>query len=207
MGARSDSDRIVTPVTARGRATRQALLDAAEDVFGRESYDRASIAEITRTAGVAQGTFYQYFPDKKAAFVELVHGLNHSLRETIARAVADSTDRLEVERIGFRTFFDYVSRHRSLYRIIRECEFVDLDTYRWHYRTLSEGYTRGLRQAQERGEIGSAIPAEALAWILMGIAEAAGSRWVLMQEQRPPAEALDELMTFIGNALSPGAAA
>ncbi|MGB5533800.1 MAG: helix-turn-helix domain-containing protein, partial [Acidimicrobiia bacterium] len=43
------------PVTEKGRVTRQALLDAAEEVFGEYSYDRASIAEITRRAGVAQG--------------------------------------------------------------------------------------------------------------------------------------------------------
>ena len=70
----------LVPVTAKGRATRRALLDAAEAVFGEYSYDRASISEITRRAGVAQGTFYLYFPDKKAAFVELVHVLNHDLR-------------------------------------------------------------------------------------------------------------------------------
>ena len=64
-------------MTEKGRVTRQALLDAAEEVFGEYSYDRASIAEITRRAGVAQGTFYVYFPDKTAAFVELVHDLNH----------------------------------------------------------------------------------------------------------------------------------
>ncbi|MGA9595817.1 MAG: helix-turn-helix domain-containing protein, partial [Acidimicrobiia bacterium] len=66
----TDLTRQQTPPTAKGRATRQAILDAAEDVFGESSYERASIAEITRRAGVAQGTFYVYFPDKKAAFIE-----------------------------------------------------------------------------------------------------------------------------------------
>ncbi|MBT8461124.1 MAG: TetR/AcrR family transcriptional regulator, partial [Gemmatimonadetes bacterium] len=197
---------MAAPVTARGRATRQALLEAAEDVFGRESYDRASVSEITRTAGVAQGTFYQYFPDKKAAFVELVHGLNHSLRETISRAVADTTSRIETERVGFRTFFDYVTEHKALYRIIRECEFVDIETYRWHYQTLAEGYARGLEEARRRGEITLSISPEDLAWILMGIAETAGSRWVLMETMAAPDEAVETLMTFIGRALAPGAA-
>ncbi len=67
------------PPTAKGRATRQAILEAAEEVFGELSYDRASIAEITRRAGVAQGTFYVYFADKKAAFIELVHVLQLSV--------------------------------------------------------------------------------------------------------------------------------
>ena len=191
------------PVTDRGRATKNAILTAAEAVFGDHSYDGASIAEITRRAGVGQGTFYQYFPDKKAAFVELVHRLNHGLREAIAKASADAGDRLETERIGMTAFFDYVLEHRSLYRIIRECEFVDVDTYQWHYTAVANGYIKGLKQAQADGEITETVSPESLAWILMGIAESAGSRWVLWEGQTPPARVVDDIMTFISRGLSP----
>ena len=194
------------PVTDRGRATKQAILDAAEEVFGESDFDGASIAEITRRAGVAQGTFYQYFPDKRSAFVELVQQLNHSLRRTIAEATVGLDDRLEIERAGFRAFFSYVQRHRSLYRIIRESEFVDPGIYRWHYTTLASGYVRGLKQAQADGEIRDEIDPDTLAWILMGIAEAAGARWVLMEDSAPPDSVVDELMAFIGRALAPGEA-
>lgn len=190
------------PVTDRGRATKENILDAAEAVFGEYSYDGASVAEITRRAGVAQGTFYQYFPDKRAAFVELVHQLNHALRRTIAVAISGAPNRLEAERIGFTAFFDYVARHRSLYRIIRESEFVDPDTYRWHYTVLSEGYIRGLKQAQADGEIRDEISPDTLAWILMGIAESSGARWVLWEGTSPPESVVDELMAFIHSALA-----
>ena len=198
-----EAERDYQPVTERGRATKQALLSAAEQVFGETSYDGASVAEITRRAGVAQGTFYQYFPDKKAAFIELVHQLNHALRRTIAKAIAEAPNRLAAERIGFETFFAYVLNHRSLYRIIRESEFVDVDTYRWHYTVLSEGYVQGLKQAQADGEIRAQISADTLAWILMGIAESAGARWVLWEGTSPPSEVVDEIMTFIRCALAP----
>ena len=155
--ASTSSAPVTSPPTARGRATRQALLDAAEEVFGQLSFDRASVSEITRRAGVAQGTFYVYFPDKKAAFTELVRHLNHSLRETIAKAVAGHSDRREIERIGFRTFFDYVRDHRALYLIVREAEFVDPDIYRWHYDTLAEGYVTGLDDAKAAGQLSGDI--------------------------------------------------
>ncbi|MCA9710009.1 MAG: TetR/AcrR family transcriptional regulator, partial [Myxococcales bacterium] len=74
------------PATTRGQRTRQRLLDAAENVFGGVGYGRASIVEITRTAGVAQGTFYVYFPSKKAIFVELVWELNRKLRRSLRLA-------------------------------------------------------------------------------------------------------------------------
>ena len=193
----------VQPSTEKGRATRQALLDAAEEVFGEQSYDRASIAEITRRAGVAQGTFYVYFPDKKAAFVELVHVLNHNLRRAISEAVAELDSRFEIERVGFRTFFEYVVHHRPLYRIVRESEFVDPEAHRWHYMTIAESYIRGLEKAQGEGQIATHVSAETMAWVLMGIAELIGARYVQWEGRPPPDEVLDEVMTFIACALSP----
>ena len=74
--------------TARGEHTRQLLLAAAEEVFGERGYDQAAISEITRRAGVAQGTFYVHFPDKKEAFVELVRHLNERLREHLGSPFA-----------------------------------------------------------------------------------------------------------------------
>jgi AcrR family transcriptional regulator len=191
------------PATAKGRATRQAILEAAESVFGELSYDRASIAEITRRAGVAQGTFYVYFPDKKAAFVELVHVLNHNLRRAISEEVAGLTSRFEIERVGFRTFFDYVVHHRPLYRIVRESEFVDPVTHRWHYQTIAESYIRGLAKAQGEGQISDNVSAETMAWALMGIAELIGARYVQWEGRPPPDDVFDEVMAFIACAISP----
>jgi AcrR family transcriptional regulator len=184
-------------VTEKGRVTRQALLNAAEEVFGEYSYDRASIAEITRRAGVAQGTFYVYFPDKRSAFVELVQDLNHGLRRHIAEAVAGIDDRLEMERVGLRAFFEFAAGHRALYKVVREAEFVDEDIYRWHYQTLGASYQRGLEAAAERGQVKDDISPENLAWILMGIAELLGSRWVILEHQEPPDDVINEVMTFV----------
>lgn len=50
------------------------LLKAAARVFHRHGYHAAKVSEITREAGVAQGTFYLYFTGKEEAFVELMQG-------------------------------------------------------------------------------------------------------------------------------------
>ncbi len=50
------------------------LLKAAAKVFHQRGYHAAKVSEITREAGVAQGTFYLYFPSKRQAFVELMEG-------------------------------------------------------------------------------------------------------------------------------------
>jgi len=177
------------------------LLDAAEEMFGELTYDRASVAEITRRAGVAQGTFYVYFPDKKAAFVELVKELNHGLRKAISISVEGLTERIEIERTGFRTFYDYVSRHRALYKIVREAEFVSPEIYRWHYNRLAEGYIKGLETAMADGQLRSDLDPKTISYVLMGIAEFTGGQWVLGQGQPPPDDVFEQIIGFVERGL------
>lgn len=193
-------DTAPVPRTDRGRRTRQALLDAAEAEFGRRGYAETSIVEITRRAQVAQGTFYTYFPSKEAIFAELVRELSHRLRAHIAAAVADLTGRLAIERAGFQAFFDFIRRHRDLYRIVRQAEFVDEELFRWYYRRLADGYVRGLSAAVERGEVHLVDP-ETAAWALMGIADMVGMRWVVWQDEPLPPEVLDTVMQLLQSGL------
>ena len=77
---------------------RAQLLRAARKVFRAKGYDGASVSEIVREAGVAQGTFYLYFPSKKDAAVSLVDGLMENMAQAVATAIESRTsfeDRVE----------------------------------------------------------------------------------------------------------------
>jgi AcrR family transcriptional regulator len=51
---------------------RQKILTHARDVFARRGYHEAKIEDIVLAAGIARGTFYLYFKDKRAVFEEIV---------------------------------------------------------------------------------------------------------------------------------------
>jgi AcrR family transcriptional regulator len=51
---------------------RQQILTVARDVFARRGYHAAKIDDIVAAAGVARGTFYLYFQDKRTIFEEIV---------------------------------------------------------------------------------------------------------------------------------------
>jgi AcrR family transcriptional regulator len=192
---------IPLPSTPRGLRTRQKLIDAAETVFGELGFHNAGIVEITQRADVALGTFYLYFPDKRAVFEDLVHALNARLRRDIAARVRDIDDRLEQEVVGFETFFEFVRKHRNLYRVILQAETVDEELYRWHYRTLAAGYVRGLRIAQAKGQVRTDLDPETLAYSLMGMAESLGSRFVLWDGKRPPTSTRRTIRAFLESGL------
>jgi AcrR family transcriptional regulator len=191
----------VIPITARGQRTRQALLDAAERVFGELGFHNAGIVEITQKADVALGTFYLYFRDKRAIFRDLVQTLNERLRAAIRERVQGIEERLEVEVIGFETFFQFVREHRDLYRVVLQAETVDEEMYRWHYRTLADGYVRGLKAAQARGQVRADMDPETLAYALMGMAEALGMRSVLWEGKLPSPSARRTIRAFLEGGL------
>jgi AcrR family transcriptional regulator len=57
---------------ARGRRTRQRLLDAAAEVFDRVGYHRARVDDVVAAADSSHGTFYLYFTSKEDVFEQLV---------------------------------------------------------------------------------------------------------------------------------------
>lgn len=165
------------PRTRRGWETRRKLLAAAEEVFGRDGYHKAAVFDITRQAGVGQGTFYLYFPSKQAVFVELVHEMGHDMRSTLRLATSGLPDRAAVEEEGLRAFFDFVARHPSLYRILRESEHVAPEAHRDWYERLAEGYVAGIRDAVKEGGLRGVDP-ELAAYVLMSIGDFMGM-WLL----------------------------
>ena len=185
------------PRTSRGWRTRQRLLDAAEDVFGRDGYHRASVVDITRTAGVAQGTFYLYFPSKEALFIELVRAMGHDMRRRLHDASRAATSRALAEEAGFHAFFDFVAEHPNLYRVMRECEFVAPEEFRAWYHRLAERYVEGLRRAVAAGQVRD-LDLETVAYCLMGMADFLGMRLVLWEgRRRVPARAVRTLMEIV----------
>ena len=190
------------PVTARGEATRRRLLNAAETEFGTRGYHGASVSSITQRAEIAQGTFYLYFRSKEEMFLTLVRDIGHQLRSHSAQAIARATNRLEAERLGLEAFFQFTTKHRGLYRIVQESQFVDPQIFREYYEKLAEGYGAALEKAARSGELTKG-DAHTRAWAMMGIAHFLGMRYCLWQKQVPPPEILDEVMGFVAKGMAP----
>jgi AcrR family transcriptional regulator len=57
---------------ARSRATRKAIMQAAEQLWSVKNFDEISVDEVCQKAGMAKGTFYFYFPRKEHLLVLLV---------------------------------------------------------------------------------------------------------------------------------------
>lgn len=185
----------VKELTKKGLNTRRKLVKAAEKVFGTKGYFEASIVEITQEAKIAQGTFYKYFPSKKAIYDELVQQMSRDLRLFIKRAI-EKHSHVDLHRRGFEAFFEWIGENRNLYSIVLQAVIVDKELYHWYYEKLANGYIRALKEADKTGEFKS-LDHEALAYSLMGIGQFLGMRWIYWEGEEVPKEALDVAMEMV----------
>ncbi len=79
--ANNSADRIQAIQAQLAAARRTQILDAATRVFASKGFNRATIRDVARDAGVADGTIYNYFANK----TDLLFGLLDRLNDTERR--------------------------------------------------------------------------------------------------------------------------
>ena len=89
---------------------RQQILAAARGLFAKRGYHQTTIDDIALAAGVARGTFYLYFEDKRAIFSNLIDRFGSQLAVAIVRIVADDPTRT----VGAQV-------HENIRRLIGTC--------------------------------------------------------------------------------------
>ncbi len=67
---------------------REAIIDAAFDLFRHYGYRRTSMEDIARAAGVAKGTLYLYFASKEELFEAIARMLAARMLTAIQEAIA-----------------------------------------------------------------------------------------------------------------------
>ena len=112
-------------------------------------------------------------------------------------ASSQGETRLQSELLGFRAYFRFTGEHPTLYRIIRQAEFVSPDTLHDHYQAIASGYVAALQSAMDRGEVERMDP-EVLAWALMGMGELLGMRWIVWEGAgEVPKDLLEQMQMLI----------
>lgn len=97
---------------------REQLLRAARTVFAEKGYDRATVGDVVRQAGVAQGTFYLYFPSKQAVLGTLAHDFRNALLAELFDPALDALPRRDRARAMVRGVFRVSRANPDLVRAL-----------------------------------------------------------------------------------------
>src|SRR5213594_715730 len=101
------------------KSTREGILDATDRLLGRLGYQKTTIDDLAREAGIARRTIYLHFPSKEEIFLASIDRVVERLLGEL-RGIASSGGapelrlrRMLVQRVLFR--FDSVREyHESL---------------------------------------------------------------------------------------------
>lgn len=144
----------------KGVLAKESLFRAAAKVVGEFGYANALVARITAEAGMAQGTFYNYFDSRQDLFDQLLPALGSELLAFIGERTAAIGTALDRERAGFVAFFEFLKLRPEFYRILYEAEVFAPQAYQRHMALISSSYVRLLTRAFDRGELALATKAE-----------------------------------------------
>jgi len=111
---------LARPINADGRQTRQAILDAALDLFADRGYFGASLRDIAAVVGVRDSALYNYFAGKDDLFNALLAADQDVRAQQWAGVMAEPVvdDRALLERVTTR-ILDYfrAPRQQKLFRL------------------------------------------------------------------------------------------
>jgi AcrR family transcriptional regulator len=165
----------------RKARTRQALVDAAVTLVVDGRADQATIQEITETADVGFGSFYNHFDSKDELFAEALSATLERWGQLLDRSTEEIADPAEVFAARFRLSCRMAQSNPDLARFLTQVGLGALA----HPDGLAPRARRDIRSGQEAGRFAAIDPEVALA------AVAGGLLGFLARELETPAAARD----------------
>src|SRR5512145_3028219 len=109
------------PAGRDGQQTRQALLDAALELFAEKGYFGTSLRDIARAVGVRESALYNYFPSKESLFEAVVFADREETAARLAAFLDAPTDKLRpfLEELALRIIEGFTApAQRQRFRIL-----------------------------------------------------------------------------------------
>ncbi len=182
---------------------RMELLQAARQVLAEKGFEATTISEIVARAGVAQGTFYLYFPSKIAVVVALEEEVQEQIETAIRAAFASSSHVGELIEQSVSAVFRILGEQRDILHVIhsgvswREAPSERQRIFAPYYALIAEL----IRHMQVRGEIDHALHPETTAVLIVGTVYYAADECYLYQSNLSPENYVQETVGFVCRAL------
>jgi TetR/AcrR family transcriptional regulator, fatty acid metabolism regulator protein len=181
---------------------RTSILRVAEKVFAEKGYGQATVSEIAKSAGVAEGTVYEYFTNKEDLLLSIP---KQRFQEHI-----DSLDDIFEVRAPLRKLRRLIRYHFYLY--LREPDFlkvfllnVQLNQVFYKseiypiYRKYTDTILRILEEGKEDGSIRSDVNNRVFLNLFLGSFSHITLRWVVLgkAKETDKMEEIDDLVALL----------
>lgn len=161
----------IIPKQARAYEKREALLESGKILFIEKGYDQTNAKEIAQHAGVATGTFYRYFSDKRQLLMSILEDKLESLMPPelvwvnvnpevyLSSLLEEHFSRLQEKGIH-RVLPELIHRDPELAKVLMNVKS-----------NIVGRIHKGLEKAKEKGFTWEDLNLETVSWTLMSILE------------------------------------
>ncbi len=94
--------------------SKQAILDAAQELVGQYGYAGLSMRELAQASGLAKATIYHYFQDKEEIFRQVMERDMRLVHAHILAAIDKETSSLGKLQAFIYTYFSLVHERRTI---------------------------------------------------------------------------------------------
>jgi len=189
------------PATFRGTNKRERILRAAVDVFAKNGYFNAKVAEIAKSAGVADGTIYLYFDGKEDLLVTIFREHTRNYLQSLERELINVRLPEERIRVAIRHHLETLGRDRAL-AIVSQ---VELRHSLKFMSLLSQqevaDYLNIIRKiiefGQAEGVFRRTLHPQLVAKSVFGILDEMVTSWILSEKEHNPADQADQIADLV----------
>ncbi len=156
------------------RSKRQAIIEAARSIFAQKGYEDTTIAEIAEAAGVAVGTIYLYFRNKREIYTSVSLAVEVSIAAVIEDPRFVTLPFEQVPRAMIEAIFHNCHQNSGLMSLIQ----VDIQSkeeitlHKAAEELITNALDNFLRQAIAQGQL-MPFDTEMYAKLLFGLVDSA----------------------------------
>jgi TetR/AcrR family fatty acid metabolism transcriptional regulator len=171
------------PTTQKSPGKRARILDAAVRVFAKSGFFSATVAEIAREAGVADGTIYLYFKGKDDLLLQLVQQKMGELLAQVKAAVEAESDAPKKLKRFITLHCQLVEKNPELAQVLivelRQSAHLLKGAERETLAAYLDVVATVVREGQEKGELDAVASPSTVKRAVFGALDELSLGWLL----------------------------
>jgi AcrR family transcriptional regulator len=202
--AGSDSDELF--LTAKGRATRDRIIDCATELVLSEGFSGLSIDKVRKAASVSGSQMTHYFTDKNSLLGAIVSRRTQVLLDFHRHPALRGLDTFDDFERWAELTMRFGRRKRGVTAIpafgplvveLSKCDDKTRDLLAHGYRQWSDLLTAGLQRMKDRGDLVAEANPQELACVLMSAHQGGGMLYFAYRHPWPNQEALKFALSYL----------
>lgn len=184
---------------------KENIVHAAIQMFREKGIDKTTVSDIVKAAGIAQGTFYLYFPSKLALMPAIAEEMVEKMMEIVKMTVKEeATFEKKLEQFVdavFHVTCDYNEVQALIYAGLASTEH--LKEWETVYAPFYEWISDLLKEAEEANVVRNTMHIDRTAKLLIGLVESAAEQ-VYLYDNTDEVEVnrqKQEVLSFLFHAL------